>query len=149
MTTYYSQVTNRGTDEVPASLTPYPTAPLSHRNFIREVPLVGRWSWWLGGCGLTCMPSWPETPIPMSATCIMLTSLAPSPSRGRRKHETRVRCKLQSPWLFKWTNWSFGVHPTFQSYRETSEAELNVASHYHLVKFPDSILSSNPSCCVS
>lgn len=42
---------------------------------------------------LTCMPSCPEIPIPMSATCIMLTSLAPSPAWDRRKGEKHIRSK--------------------------------------------------------
>lgn len=42
---------------------------------------------------LTCMPSCPEIPIPMSATCIMLTSLAPSPSWDRSKGEKHIRSK--------------------------------------------------------
>ena len=36
--------------------------------------------YWFSGLRLTCMPSFPATPTPTSAICIMLTSLAPSPT---------------------------------------------------------------------
>lgn len=37
---------------------------------------------------ITCMPSWPDIPTPVSATWIILTSLAPSPTEKRGKIKT-------------------------------------------------------------
>lgn len=39
----------------------------------------------------TCMPSWPDIPIPTSAAWIILTSFAPSPRKGRQKWTVKAQ----------------------------------------------------------
>lgn len=38
----------------------------------------------------TCMPSWPDIPTPVSATWIILTSLAPSPTEKRKEKKSKL-----------------------------------------------------------
>lgn len=38
----------------------------------------------------TCMPSWPKIPTPVSATWIILTSLAPSPTEKRKGEKSQL-----------------------------------------------------------
>lgn len=104
---------------------------------------MGRSSSWCLGAQhpLTCMPSWPEIPIPTSATCIMLTSLAPSPLWNRRKGEKHMRSKEKLPTVQinsghsnKQINPSKLI-PCLQVAWKLAKHKCNVASHCHQEEF--------------
>lgn len=81
----------------------------------------------------TCMPSWPDIPTPVSATWIILTSLAPSPTEKRKEEKTKtnlfyLECKLEAALPAISSPWRWQEKTNIQEHQRVQRKNIFMAS---------------------
>lgn len=81
----------------------------------------------------TCMPSWPDIPTPVSATWIILTSLAPSPNKEKKRGKIKtnlsyLKCNLKATLLAITLPWRWQEKTNIQEHQECSEKNILMAN---------------------